>query len=46
MNLHMWRKALSVIPRLSKDEWDGLGGLVLIEALLELETIHHIELDL
>ncbi|MFN2197888.1 MAG: prenyltransferase [Anaerolineales bacterium] len=24
MNLHMWRKALSVIPRLSKDEWDGL----------------------
>jgi 1,4-dihydroxy-2-naphthoate octaprenyltransferase len=24
MNVGMWRKALSVIPRLSKDEWDGL----------------------
>lgn len=24
MNVHMWSKALQVIPRLSKEEWDGL----------------------
>ena len=24
MNVQMWRKALRVIPRISKDEWDAL----------------------
>ena len=24
MNTHMWRKALQVIPQVSKEEWDGL----------------------